>query len=103
MGAARLTSGVPGAGVLAQNPISLFRPAKTKRDARNIISLSGRAPAPGGGLGLESGLGLEAQRKAVADYLNGGNWSKTYDANVVLENALLHWEGVLSGLGNGLG
>jgi hypothetical protein len=54
-------------------------------------------------LGLESGLGLEAQRKAVADYLNGGNWSKTYDANVVLENALLHWEGVLSGLGNGLG
>jgi DNA invertase Pin-like site-specific DNA recombinase len=23
----------------------------------------------------ESGLGLEAQRKAVADYLNGGNWT----------------------------
>jgi DNA invertase Pin-like site-specific DNA recombinase len=23
----------------------------------------------------ESGLGLEAQRKAVADYLNGGNWA----------------------------
>ena len=22
----------------------------------------------------KSGLGLEAQRKAVADYLNGGNW-----------------------------
>jgi DNA invertase Pin-like site-specific DNA recombinase len=22
----------------------------------------------------ESGLGLEAQRKAVADFLNGGNW-----------------------------
>jgi hypothetical protein len=28
--------GVPGAGVLAQNPISLFRPAKTKRDARQL-------------------------------------------------------------------
>jgi hypothetical protein len=23
----------------------------------------------------KSGLGLEAQRAAVADYLNGGNWS----------------------------
>jgi DNA invertase Pin-like site-specific DNA recombinase len=23
----------------------------------------------------QSGLGLEAQRKAVTDYLNGGNWS----------------------------
>ena len=22
----------------------------------------------------ESGLGLEAQRKAVSDFLNGGNW-----------------------------
>jgi DNA invertase Pin-like site-specific DNA recombinase len=27
----------------------------------------------------KSGLGLEAQRKAVADYLNGGNWSVIAD------------------------
>ena len=51
----------------------------------------------------ESGLGLEAQRKAVADYLNGGRWDTTQVIPADYVRASVQPHSNLSGFGPGEG